>query len=132
MDVSECVSGCVSYIAWLGNPFGFMQSSVMIPILDLLNSSFHWNYFFLIVKRVPANSEHIFLVWSPIPLSTLPISSIKKWLRYVCQRQMASIFDTQHTNFFVCTIANPLLTISNRYTQIYENLVDVLRYWHGC
>ncbi len=33
---------------------------------------------------------------------------------------------------FSRTIANPLLTISTWYTQIYENLIDVSRYPHRC
>ncbi len=33
---------------------------------------------------------------------------------------------------FACTIAITLLTISTWYTQIYENLIDVSRYWHPC
>ncbi len=33
---------------------------------------------------------------------------------------------------FACTIANPLLTISTWYTQIYENLIDVSRNQHCC
>ncbi len=33
---------------------------------------------------------------------------------------------------FARTIANPLLTISTWYTQIYENLIDVSRYRHHC
>ncbi len=33
---------------------------------------------------------------------------------------------------FVRTITITLLTISARYTQIYENLIDISRYWHLC
>ncbi len=33
---------------------------------------------------------------------------------------------------FARTIAITLLTISTQYTQIYENLIDISRYWHCC
>ncbi len=44
----------------MGNPFGILQNFAINPIPDLLNSKiFIGILFFLIVKCVPANSEHV-------------------------------------------------------------------------
>ncbi len=95
--------------------------------------NFHWNLIFPIVKCAPANSEHVPAgIESSPAIDSSDFMNQKKVPLYMSVASGIKFQDSTHQLFFARTIAITLLANSTQYTQIYEILIDVSRYWHPC